>query len=133
MKKICLQFRTKYKLPIYDTLSFLQLRLVPGVFVSFFKNAFSSGGSKFWRTEVEPSVISTLQFIELVLWKSQNKVLSMHFLKLPTSGNNAPKKGDTPIITMDNTELSLWGTRYSWYMVFVLYSFSYIICQFRKT
>ena len=49
-------------------------------------------------------------------------VLSMHFLKLPTSGNNEPKKGDTPIITMDNTELSLWGARYSWYMVFVLYS-----------
>ena len=46
----------------------------------------------------------------------------MHFLKLPTSGNNDPEKGETPILTMDNTELSLWGTRYSWYVVFVLYN-----------
>ena len=45
----------------------------------------------------------------------------MHLLKLPTSGNNDPKKGGTPILTMENTELSLWGTRYSWYVVFVLY------------
>ena len=46
----------------------------------------------------------------------------MNFLKLPTSGNNEPKKGDTPIITMDNTELSLLVTKYSWRMVSVLYS-----------
>ena len=51
----------------------------------------------------------------------RTKVLSMHFLKLPTSGNNEPKKGDSTIITMDNIELSLWATRYSWYVVFVLY------------
>ena len=47
----------------------------------------------------------------------------MHFVKLPTSGNNEPKKGDTPIITIDNIELSLWATRYGWYMVIVLNSF----------
>ena len=52
----------------------------------------------------------------------RTKVLSMHFLKLPTSGNNDPEKGETPILTMDNTELSHWGTRYSWYVVFVLYN-----------
>ena len=46
----------------------------------------------------------------------------MNFLKLPTSGNNEPKKGDTSIITMDNTELSLLVTKYSWCMVSVLYS-----------
>ena len=32
--------RTKYNLPIYDTLSFRELRLVPGMFVWFLKNAF---------------------------------------------------------------------------------------------
>ena len=76
------------------------------------------------------------------------KVLSMYFSKLTTSDNNESKKGDTPIITMDNTALSLWGTRYSWYMVFVLYSLMklmfcesslflfmlcYFICYVKKT
>ena len=46
----------------------------------------------------------------------------MHFLNLSTSGNNDPKNGETSISTMDSTELSIWGTKYSWYIVFVLYS-----------
>ena len=76
------------------------------------------------------------------------KVLLMHFLKLLTFGNNELKKSETPIITMDNIEVSLWGTRYSWYMVFVLYSLMklmfcesslflfmlcYFICNVKKT
>ena len=61
-------------------------------------------------------------FVNLFCENLRMKVLSMHFLKRPASGNNEPKKGDTPTIAMDNTELSLWGTRYSWYIVFVRYS-----------
>ena len=78
----------------------------------------------------------------------RTKVVSMHFVKLPNSCNNEPKEGETPIITMDNTEFSLWGSRYSWYVVFVLYPLiklmfcesslflfmlCYFICYVKKT
>ena len=94
-----------------------------GCSFEFLKMLFLSGKlrQKFWRTEVEPSAISTLQFFEIVLWKSQNQsLINAFFLKLQTSCNSKPEKGDTPIITMDNTELSLWGTSESWYVVLVL-------------
>ena len=143
MKKICLKFRTKYKLPIYDTLSFLELMQVPRDFVWFFKNAFLNVKlyQKFWRTEVELVRLAHCIALNLFCYNLRIKLLAMYFLKLPASGNNEPKKGNTPITTMDNTEISLRRTRYSWYIVSVLYSlmrlmfcesslFQFILCYF---
>ena len=98
--------------------------------------------------KLSPVRLARCSSLNLFSENPRTKVLSMHFLKLSTSGNNEPKRGDTPIITMDNTELSLWGTRYSWYVAFVLYPLMklmfcesslflfmlcYFICYVKKT
>ena len=80
----------------------------------------ASCAKSYEELKLSPVQLASCSSLNLFCENPRTKVLQCIFLKLPSSGNNDPKKGDTPIITMKNTELSLWGTRYSWYVVFVL-------------
>ena len=98
--------------------------------------------------KLSPVRLARCSSLNLFCENLRTKALSMHFLKLPTSSNNKPKNGDTTILTMDNTELRLWGFRCSWYVVFALYHLiklmfcesslflfmlCYFICYVKKT
>ena len=48
--------------------------------------------------KLSPVRLASISPLNLFCENLRIKVLSVHFLKLPTSGKNEPKKGDSPLL-----------------------------------